>query len=165
MNENRFIDNHTGIIHDLHTNLVWHKHPIAITPTTWKLASQLCQYLKHGDYSLDDHSRAGEWRIPSIHEFMTIVDYNMLEPALPEYFWKFSRLMPGVYWTSNRLISLPNRVWCVDLFNGRVFYEYIGKMLLSNLRTPQYMERFLQVDSLGNAEYIAFVWPVRNGAI
>jgi hypothetical protein len=163
MNENRFFDNNTGTIYDRQTNLVWLKNPMAINPTSWLSASQLCSRLKHGDYLLNDHSYLGEWRLPSIHEFMTIIDYNMQEPALHEYFCNcVPPPLPGVYWTSNRLISFPNRSWCVDLFNGRVFYEYTGKAPLPNLRIPIYMERFISLDSFENAEYVAFVWPVKN---
>lgn len=153
----RFVDNRTNIIHEIYdteANLAWLKYPMAIDPTNWQSASQLCSRLK-----------PGQWHLPSVREFMTIIDYNMQEPALHEYFRYMPSPLPGVYWTSNRVISIPNRAWCVDLFNGRVFYEYTGKVSLSNLRTPVFMERFLSVDSLGNAEYVAFVWPVRNGAI
>jgi len=72
----RFIDNKNGTITDTLTGLMWKQKPCD-KPMTWKEAKEYCEKLnfisRDEEGSIVDFK--GNWRLPTIKELLTLVDY------------------------------------------------------------------------------------------
>jgi len=85
----RFIDNKDGTVTDSMTNLIWLKNPNCFGMLDWKSAVQAAKGLKEGKcgpdptFVLSDGSSAGDWRLPTMKELCTLIDFSRREPALP----------------------------------------------------------------------------------
>ena len=136
----RFTRNGDGTVTDNRTGLIWLQDAsCADLPRTDRsgraygttaiaaaadLADSIC--------GLTDGSRAGDWRLPSRAELISLLDLRFSDPALPNgagaQKWAtddpFSDVESTYYWSSTPLASDPLFVWCVDLADGVVFYAY-----------------------------------------
>lgn len=146
------------------TGLVWLDSPMSISPTDWESAKVLCSQIQEGAYNLTDGSQPGDWRLPTVKEFVAILDYSRHAPPLPDSLKGFL-VMCGTHWTCDRLSHIQNRVWCVELYNGQVFHEHVGEIHRSNIRTPIYFEKYLSFTPNGFTKQVAFIWPVRPAQI
>jgi hypothetical protein len=79
----RFVDNGDGTVTDNSTGLVWMKNANAFGICWWDGATEVAQALQDGQYGLTDGSQAGDWRVPTIQELISLVDYGACFPALP----------------------------------------------------------------------------------
>jgi hypothetical protein len=81
----RFTDNNNGTVTDNLTKLIWMKNANAFGMKTWSDALSCANGLKSGDAGtgLTDGSKAGDWRLPNVREFQSLVDYGLINPALP----------------------------------------------------------------------------------
>lgn len=105
---------------DLETGLVWERSPDT-TLITGNAAVE-------GSYNKTVGGRKG-WRLPSAEEFMTLIDATQTNPALPAGH-PFTPMGPSPHqsiWTSTISHLDANRVWHVDIVNGRVAFS--GSML------------------------------------
>ena len=64
----------TGTVRDNFTGLVWQKG--SSEEMTWYNALGYCALLANGIGGVTDGSVAGTWRVPSVLELMTFIDYN-----------------------------------------------------------------------------------------
>lgn len=140
----RFTDNGDGSIMDHLTGLVWLKNAGAFAPTTWTQAIGQVNALASGTSGLTDGSRAGDWRLPNLHELESLVDASTSSPALPNGH-PFTNVSSGIYWTSTSYyggIGGSSSAWAIRLDDGR----YIN-------------------DSVANAKTaVNGVWAVRGGS-
>ena len=105
-----YIDNNDGTITDTTTGLMWQ----AVTPEermTWQEAIYYCA-------SLDLAGRK-DWRLPTVKELFSIVDYGKFEPACDPIFTARS----GGYWSSTTGQDNPNYAWNVYFFYGGVDFD------------------------------------------
>ena len=149
----RFVDNADGTVTDMLTGLVWLKDAscadLAGTDTNgganWAPALTAAQALASGTCGLTDDSVAGAWRLPSVNELQSLIDYEYFDPALSNGAgtaqWTEGDVFAGVqspyYWSSTSYAYVPSYAWVVNLWNGVVD---------------------------GNAKAgTLYVWPVRGG--
>jgi len=88
------------------------------SPMSWDEA--ICQY------NISDVDN--KWRLPTIEELLTLVDYDRINPSteLPD-------IKPTSYWVSNTLVSYTNYGWCVDFHYG--YGDYYNKCNSRYIRT------------------------------
>jgi len=134
-----------GTVIDNQTGLIWLKNANCFGVLTWKRAKQSTANLAHGQCGLQDGSKPGMWRLPTIDELEAIVDKKYKRPALSNAagtgHWKendaFSHVQIKRYWSSSPITSRPGAIWSLNLGGGYV--------VITN-----------QADS-------HYVWPVRGG--
>ena len=132
----RFTDNSDGTVTDNMTGLVWLKNANAFGFRTWEQALADCNALASGNHGLTDDSEAGDWRLPSIHETESLIDYGAAGPCLPDGGKAFDNLLPSSFWTSTTVASAPTEAMFTILGVGPSIFE--------------------------SKEHPFFVWPVRD---
>ncbi len=83
----------------------------------WFKANQYCKKLTLGGYH--------DWRLPTIKELITIVDYHKHEPAIDKN--SFKNVGSNSYWSSTVNKSASNDVWIINFDDGSI---YDGNKLL-----------------------------------
>jgi len=140
--DHRFVDNRNGTVTDLLTGLVWLKNANCFKMMDWKSAEQAAEGLKDGDCGpdpdlvLSDGSSAGDWRLPTMKELCTLIDYRKRNPALPNSH-KFRLISGGYHWSATRLEYDSEMAWIVYFESGTTCYEDINN-------------------------HAGYVWPVRK---
>ena len=136
----RFTANGDGTVTDHRSGLVWLRDAsCAELPKTdsagrayGSTAVAAAAELADGICGLEDGSRAGDWRLPDRAELESVLDLAFSAPALSNSAgtarWSPGDPFAGVettyYWSSTSLATDATYVWCVDLFEGVVFYAY-----------------------------------------
>ncbi len=149
----RFVDNGDGTVTDMLTGLTWLKNascselagtdPDALAP--WVTALTAAAALADGTCGLSDGSEAGWWRLPSVKELVSLIDYEYYGPGLSDAAgtgqWSegdaFSGVSSSSYWSSTSIPVIPDHAWVV-------FFGYAG--VFERAKTVSY-----------------YVWPVRDG--
>jgi len=99
----------TTMVKDPTTNLVWED---TIHTTEDKIthdeANTYCESLKVGEVS--------GWRLPTLNELLTLVDYTRSDPAILK---EFNHIKSGtVYWASTPYVRSRDEFWGVDFKDG-----------------------------------------------
>ena len=76
---------------------------------TWREAMDYASSLSNG------------WRLPTIKELISIVDFNTCNPAC-----KIKNLRSSYYWSSSPYVYDSSRAWDVDFYYGYVSPSYNG---------------------------------------
>ncbi len=112
-------DNANGIVTDSASGLQWQDNAIGAT-MTWAAAGTYCT-----DLNLDGTG----WRLPSIEELKSIVDYaDTVSPIIASV---FQNTASGSYWSSTTYASNPDGAWYVyfnygyDNANGKTGSNYV----------------------------------------
>ena len=58
------------------------------------------------------------WRMPTIQELFTLVDYTRLSPALPD--WHPFMHLASFYWTSTEFADVTSYVWVLHIQSGSI---------------------------------------------
>jgi len=83
--EPRFTDNLDGTVTDNLTGLVWLRNANCFGELRWTSAVGIAhKKLQDGICGLADGSVRGDWRLPTIRELASLIDYNHGEPALSD---------------------------------------------------------------------------------
>lgn len=129
-NASTFIDKKTG--------LMWQDTKDTIEePTTYDDAIEYCKKLPLEGYS--------DWRVPTITELKSIVDYNKYDPAIID---GFKNVLSDYYWSSSPNVSGSSGAWFVYFSNG---YDYWGNKSNSRLvRCVRDSKETLQIDSFSS---------------
>jgi len=126
----RFIDNKDGTVTDSLTGLIWLKNTNCFGMVDWEGAMLAAKSLKDGDCGpnpslvLSDGSSAGDWRLPTMVELCTLIDFSRREPALPSGHM-FSAVPPGYHWSATTLDYHSGMAWIVYFESGTTCYEAV----------------------------------------
>ena len=128
--DSRFTDNRDGTVTDNLTKLVWLKNTNCFGIQDWQSAVLAAKSLKEGDCGpnpdlvLSDGSSAGDWRLPTMKELCTLIDFSKRDPALPNGHM-FSDAPPGYHWSATTLDYHSEMAWIVYFESGTTCYENI----------------------------------------
>jgi hypothetical protein len=138
--EGRFHDNGDGTITDAETGLMWEKkskdgslHDVGNT-YAWTDSGTAADGTLFTTFLAGLNAGSGfamhtDWRIPTISELETIIDYTVIDPSVPAAFnssctgsctvttCSCTVFLAGNYWSSTSLASSPTSAWYV-VFNG-----------------------------------------------
>mgnify|MGYP000052905118 CR=1 FL=1 len=103
-----FVDNGNGTITDKNTGLIWQKGSPDST-MDWNSSLTYCENLTLAGYE--------NWRLPTIKELISIVDYCQYDPAINIEF--FPNTASDKYWSSTTNVSDANKAWALDFYMGR----------------------------------------------
>ncbi len=124
----RFTDNGDGTVTDNRSGLVWLKDAECLGMHTWQGAKELVAGLSGGytckQFRLEDKSNAGDWRVPTIREIMTLPVIEYFSPALSNSAgtgkWTegdpFVNVSSLYYWSGTRVGD--HNAWYMYLYNG-----------------------------------------------
>jgi len=114
----RFIDHGNGTVTDTLTSLMWTKDAQLIPwKYQWDTAVALCADLVYpASNGYDD------WRLPSVEEFFTLLDYSNNSPPLPSPH-PFQNVLPFLYWTSSSYQPIYNHMVYVSMTTGHFYYH------------------------------------------
>ncbi len=99
----------TTIIKDPKTNLMWEDTPhVREAKIRQPRANIYCAELKLGGFE--------DWRLPTIHELLTIIDYTRISPAILR---EFSYVEDeSFYWTKTHVADEDDAFWGVNFKRG-----------------------------------------------
>ncbi len=154
---NRFVDCATttlgtsnGTVKDMQTGLVWLKNANCFGLITWADANIRAAALASGQCGLNDGSKAGDWRLPTLEEWEAMLMISCYPfpggPTIPDrtgnacYLtgqqWA-TNVQSNPYWSSTSNASTPSDAWAMDLSSREV--------------------------NGGTKTFNLYVWPVRTG--
>jgi hypothetical protein len=134
----RFLDNGDGTLTDKATGLIWLRNANCFGQRTWNNALSDCNGLSSGQCGLADGSSAGDWRLPSVRELHSVIDYSQHNPAIGFFaLLLIQNLQSHSYWSSTTHATNSSIAWLVFMFDGFVVFD---------TKTVSY-----------------YVWPVRGG--
>ncbi|MFX0197308.1 MAG: DUF1566 domain-containing protein [Candidatus Hodarchaeota archaeon] len=115
----RFIDNNDETITDTLTGLMWTKDAFAFKTKTWEGAMS-----GKGSCNIGGHK---DWRLPSVAELFSLIDYGQHRPALPKDHLFKNVQKSEAYWTSTYCVygtepGLEPHAWYVYFHKGTVSY-------------------------------------------
>jgi len=105
----RYIDNKNGTIKDTKTGLIWQKSDDGMK-----------RNLKDSEKYVEELDLAGyyDWRVPTIEELFSIIDFARYDPAINPVFecWGFW------YWSNSSDASNRDSAWRVQFYNGYMYW-------------------------------------------
>ncbi len=115
----RFLTNGDGTVTDKMTGFIWLKDANCFGRIDWNAATSSTNALANGQCNLSDGSNSGEWRMPSIKEFQSIIDFQRAYPALPAGH-PFNNF-PGdlSYWSSSTYENNQTDAWNLYVATGQ----------------------------------------------
>ena len=99
----------TTIVKDPSTNLMWEdtKH-VEEGQVTYLEANSYCEALELGKHN--------DWRVPTLKELLSIVDYARFEPATLKEFNRIDQ--DKLYWSNTAYTNKSTEFWGVDFEDG-----------------------------------------------
>jgi len=122
----RFSDNANGTVTDNLTGLVWLKNANCtdvvggVTPLSglsWSNALTWSNALLSGKCGLSDASVAGDWRLPSLEDLMTLPNFSQSNSATWLNTQGFNNVQVA-YWSSTTYASSTSNAWIVNMGSG-----------------------------------------------
>jgi hypothetical protein len=113
----RFTDNGDGTVTDNLTGLFWLKNANCFGNTIWSSALTAANQMASGSCGLMDGSAVGDWRLPNVNEFLSLVDYGRYSPAVPSGH-PFTGLQSNYYHSSTTLAAQITFAWLVSFDTG-----------------------------------------------
>ena len=115
-------DNGDHTITDTETGLMWMKNTAPGGEMSWEAALIYCEESIVAGYD--------DWRLPTIKELGSIVDYSTRNPAINTQY--FPDTEPSYYWTSTTYAFYTNNAWVVFFQSG--FNQFRVKTLINYVR-------------------------------
>jgi hypothetical protein len=117
----RFTDNNDGTVTDNLTGLIWLKNAGCLTKTqTCRQAMQECWFLNSGECGLTDGSIMGDWRLPTIKELLSLIEYGRVNPAIAPGGVVLNYHTEEAHCSSTPFANEPDYLWTVNLWWGYV---------------------------------------------
>jgi hypothetical protein len=115
-----YTDNGDGTVMDASTGLMWQQRA-PLKWMTWKQALAYCERLNLGGHT--------DWRMPTIKELRSLVDYSRYEPAINTSY--FQNTVASYYWSSTTYATYAYYAWGLYFYDGSVTgidksYSYLG---------------------------------------
>jgi len=118
-----FVSAEATMVKDSKTGLMWEDTPhVKNVKITQPKARMYCRELRLGGFE--------NWRLPTIHELLSIVDYTRVEPALPKAFSYIEA--ESFYWTKTPLADSDDEFWGVNFKRG------------ASSRASEYYDRYVR---------------------
>jgi hypothetical protein len=108
-----FIDCGDGTIKETKTGLMWQKEGSSDEMNHSK-AKEYCKNSDVAGYK--------DWRLPTVEELISIVDYKKYDPAINGIF----KCKSSWYWTETIFADGSDDAWIVDFYNGCVDWDDRG---------------------------------------
>lgn len=100
------------VVHDTKLGLTWQDANASKTiKLNFENALKYCENLTLMQKS--------DWRLPSIKELQSIVDFTQFKPAVNK---TFQNTIHRLYWSSTLYAGDPNRAWYVYFYDGKAHY-------------------------------------------
>lgn len=119
----RFNDNNDGTVTDNLTGLIWLKNANMFGEVAWTQALQNAAALGSGSLGLTDGSRPGDWRMPNVNEFQSILDLNNSDGAALPPTHPFINATPANYWSSSTVQAATPLGWYCALAVGPPVFD------------------------------------------
>jgi hypothetical protein len=110
------IDHSNGTITDERTGLMWEQHPSS-QRYTWKQATNS----RIADLNAVQLGGHADWRLPTIQELVSLVDYTRVNPAIDPI---FGQTAADGYWSATTYATGPDFAWYVGFNDGFVNFYY-----------------------------------------
>jgi hypothetical protein len=124
----RFTNNNNGTVTDKLTGLIWVRDVMASGPVSG--LSEALSYasgLHSGVAGLSDGSQTGDWRVPNIREFLSLVDYSKYFPSLPENHQFINASFSGYHISSTQIDNMFNTtIWAFTVMEGMAVKNWSG---------------------------------------
>lgn len=101
-----------GTVYDTKTKLTW-QQTAPTTDYTWTDAKNYCA-------GVGDSLGGQGWRMPTVKELVTLLDYSEINPAIDPTAFPSTPL--AAYWTITALAGVPNNYYLVDFGQGLVLF-------------------------------------------
>jgi hypothetical protein len=101
-NSVNWVINKDEAVTDIRTGLMWQKEASTLD-MTWQNAIKYCENLSLSDYN--------DWRLPTLQELRSIVDYSKHNDAINQDF--FNGLLSAFYWSSTSYADYTGSAWGV----------------------------------------------------
>lgn len=106
----------SGTVLDGKTKLTWQLFPSTTTSFTWGSSATAGTAQS---YCASLSANGGGWRLPTLNELLTLVDYSQDGGATPMIDQVYFPLQPStMYWTATPVASSPGYAWLVDFKTG-----------------------------------------------
>ncbi len=120
----RFADNNDGTVTDRLTGLIWLQDADRFGEVRWDQALENARNLSAGSCGLNDNSKPGDWRLPNIREFFSLIDYGKADPIISdEARAVFKNVRSSIYWSSTTLAAAPTLAWMMTLGIGPTVFD------------------------------------------
>ena len=96
---------------------------------TYHQAVKACKKLKYADHE--------DWRLPTIKELISIIDYGKYDPAIDT---KFFVSRSSWYWSSTKHVRWSGNAWVVLFDDGYV--DSYGKGVVNYVRPVRASQRY-----------------------
>lgn len=117
--DGRFTDNGDGTVSDKKTGLMWAKES-SEKNMVFSEAEQYCKNFNEGNHK--------DWRLPTVEELLSLVDYTKYDPAINPIF----KCASNWHWTSTPYAESSGHQWVVYFGNGRAVWD--GRSNFSSVR-------------------------------
>jgi hypothetical protein len=158
----RFSDNRDGTVTDELTGLIWLKDADSFGEVTWDQARMLAAKLESGTLGLADDSEQGDWRLPTIRELFSMVDYGRVDPIVPADYPARETVKSAIYWSSTTLLADPSQAWMMTLGIGPTVFIIKST---TNRMWPVRNRKRTTVPATGQTQTFGFEQTGQDGAI
>ena len=111
----RFTDNGDGTVTDKEAGLVWMKQDDG-KHRSWEEAKKYCEQ--------NEAKLPGKgWRLHTVKELVSLVDYEKYDPAIDPV---FTKTQSSSYWSSTSYAYFSDYAWYVDFGSGGVDWDSRG---------------------------------------
>jgi len=104
-----YTDNGNGTVTDTSTGLMW-RQAGSSNEMTWEQALTYCENMDFGGYT--------DWRLPTINELRSLVDYSRHHPAINTTYFPIPNAVSLSYWSSTTFAHPTGSAYGVSFYHG-----------------------------------------------